>query len=157
MRSTAATTQKTMNSGSRLSLSSPLFSLKLRLIYRSTILSLFVSIICLSLYLRLNLLEIGILLVSASTTGFLLYQTFKRIVTGSVHGDYLIVTYRLTNKSKVVDIKHLKRMRTARFLWFSGTQFTYNLDGDIRRVLLLCNSEEVTHFNRLVRDLKKAA
>lgn len=155
MRSTA--TQNTINSGTRFLLHSPLFSLKLRLIYRSAVFLLFITSIGLSLYLKLGLLQIGIMLVGALVAGFFFYHTCKKIVTGSVHGDYLIVTYRLTNKSKVVDIKHLKRIRTARFLWFRGTQFTYNLDGDIRRVLLLCNSEEISSFTRLVKDMKKAA
>ncbi len=156
MRSTA-TRQNPINPGTRFLLRSPLFSLKLRLIYRSAIFLLFISSIGLSLYLKLSLIQIGITMASSLIAGFLFYQTCKKIVTGSVHGDYLIVTYRLTNKSKVVDIKHLKRMRTARFLWFRGAQFTYNLDGDIRRVLLLCNSDEISSFNRLVQDLKKAA
>lgn len=153
----AISTQNTMNSGTRFLLNSPLFSLKLRLIYRSAIFLLFLASIGLSLYLKLSLLQIGITMVCAIVAGYLFYHTCKKIVTGSVHGDYLIVTYRLTNKSKVVDIKHLKRIRTARFLWFTGAQFTYNLDGDIRRVLLLCNSDEISSFNRLVQDLKKAA
>ena len=136
---------------------SPLFSMKLRLIYRMSIFLLFTGSAAMSYFFKFNLQGIGLTILSSIIIGFSLYHFCKKIVTGSVNGDYLILTHRLTNKSKVVDIKHLRKVRSARFLWLRGTQFTYNLDGDVKRVVLLCNSAELTHFTKLVRELKKAA
>lgn len=136
---------------------SPLFSMKLRLIYRTAVISLLTGSVVMSYYFKFNLQQIGLTVLCSIFVGFAMHHLFKKIVTGSVHGDYLILTHRLTNKSKVVDIKHLRKVRSARFLWLRGTQFTYNLDGDVKRVVLLCNSAELTHFTELVRELRKAA
>lgn len=155
--STTATIENPINTRHQFRLKSPAFSTKLRLIYKAILVLLMIICIGATYYSGFNILVAGISLVVSGLIVFSIYQVFKRIVTGSVHGDYLIVTHRLTNKSKVVDIRHLKSIRSVRFLWLTGTKFTYNLDGEIKRVMLLCSDAEITNITQLLRDLKNAA
>jgi len=153
-----STTVATENySPGKLYLKSPFFLKRIRRIFQITFISLVVGCAFLSYYYHLSLLVTGISLTLVCILSFALYQALKGIVTGSIHGDYLIVTHRLTNKSKVVDVRHLKSIQSVRFLWLSGTKFTYNLDGEIRRVLLVCSASENKNVTDYLRELKKAA
>ena len=153
MRTTVAT-EKT--NSKKLYLKSPFFTVRLRTIYQITLVSLLAGTVLASYILHLRLLTAGLLLSLALVSSLVIYQLLKGIVTGSIHGDYLIVTHRLTNKSKVVDVKHLRSIRSVRFLWLRGTKFTYNLNGEIRRVVLLSAYNEDNNVAAHLRELKKA-
>jgi hypothetical protein len=141
----------------KLYLKSPFFLKRIRRIYQFTFATSLMTCALVSYYYHLSLLASAICMMIVIALSFILYQGLKKIVTGSIHGDYLIVTHRLTNKSKVVDVRHLRSIRSVRFLWLSGTKFTYNLDGEIKRVILLCSGSENRNVTDYLRELKKAA
>ena len=153
-----STTVATENYGTgKLYLKSPFFLKRIRRIYQITFTTLLLGCAALCYYYHLSLIVTGVSLALLFILSFVFYQALKGIVTGSIHGDYLIVTHRLTNKSKVVDVRHLKSIKSVRFLWLSGTKFTYNLDGEIRRVLLVCSGSENKNVTDYLKELKKAA
>lgn len=143
--------------GYKIRLESPRFTKKLRLIYQLFVFTTGVIAIAITYYSKYNLAVNAAVLLSFGLLDALLYKLLKGIVTGSIHGDYLIVTHRLTNKSKVVDIRHLRSIRSRSILGIPATQFTYNLDGDVRRVTILGCQEKTMNIAQLLRNIKKAA
>jgi len=154
MRTTFATENY---STGKLYLKSPFFLTRIRRIYQFTFVTSLMTCALMSYYYHLSLLVSTICMIVVIALSYILYQALKGFVTGSIHGDYLIVTHRLTNKSKVVDVRHLRSIRSVRFLGLSGTKFTYNLDGEIKRVVLLCSGSENRNVTDYLRELKKAA
>lgn len=152
-----AALQPTSIRGYKIRLESPRFTKKLRLIYQLFVFLSGIAALGISYMFRFDLTITGISLICSLSMSYLLYQILKRIVTGSIHGDYLIVTHRLTKKSKVVDIRHLKSIRSRSFLGIPATQFVYNLDGEIRRVVILGCQEKNMNITQLLRNIRKAA
>ena len=87
--------------GYKIRLESPRFTKKLRLIYQLFVFTTGAAAITITYISEYHLAISAVVLLSFGLLDALLYRLFKGIVTGSIHGDYLIVTHRLTNKSKV--------------------------------------------------------
>ncbi len=67
---------------------------------------------------------------------FVMFQELKKVADISVKGDHMMIN-QFNYPCKITSVKSIKDVKTKRFMRFTWTSLSYNIDGNRQKIILL--------------------